>query len=91
MFAWSEVENVESVRVLGLPFFGEGVRITLEEVMFWGVPRRLLFFSGIKARTGDILGFAESRGAKARRRARQGQEHVRGTLREHRRPRRAPR
>ncbi len=30
MFAWSEVEKVERVRVLGLPFFGEGVRITLK-------------------------------------------------------------
>ena len=38
-FAWSEVEKVERVRVLGLPFFGEGVRITPKEVMFRGVPR----------------------------------------------------
>ena len=56
--------------MLGLPFFGEGVRITPKEVMFRGVPRRLLFFSGTKARTSDILGLAESRGAKVRRRAR---------------------
>ena len=70
MLAWSEVEKGERVRVLGLPFFRGGVRITLEEVMSWKVPRRLLFFSGIKARTGEILGFAESRGVEVKRRAR---------------------
>jgi hypothetical protein len=70
VFAWPEVEKVERVGVLGLPFLGEGVRSTLKEVMFWGIPRRLLFFSGTKARTRDILGFAEARGVKVIRRAR---------------------
>jgi hypothetical protein len=46
------------------------VRITLKEEMFWGIPRRLLFFSRTKARTREILGFAESKGVKVRRRAR---------------------
>jgi hypothetical protein len=70
MFACPEIEKMERVRVFGIPFLGEGVRITLKEVMFWGIPRRLLFFSGTKARTRDILGSAESRGVKVRRRAR---------------------
>ena len=70
MFAWPEVEKMEGVRVFGLPFLGEGVRITLKEELFWGIPRRLLFFSRTKARTKDILGFAESRGVKVKRRAR---------------------
>jgi hypothetical protein len=70
VFAWPEVEKMERVRVFGVPFLGEGVRITLKEVMFWGIPRRLLFFSRTEARTKDILGFAESRGVKVKRRAR---------------------
>ena len=59
VFVWPEVERME--RVFGLPFLGEGVRITLKEEMFWGIPRRLLFFSRTKARTRDILGLAESK------------------------------
>jgi len=70
MFAWPEVEKVERVRVLGLPFLGEAVRITLKEEMFWGIPRRLLFFSRTRARTREILGFAESKGVQVKRRAR---------------------
>jgi hypothetical protein len=70
MFAWPEVEKMERVRVLGLPFLGEAVRITLKEEMFWGISRRLLFFSRTKARTRDILGFAESKGVRVKRRAR---------------------
>ncbi len=66
-FAWSEVERMERVRVFGLPLLG--VRITLKEVMFWGIPRRLLFFSGTRARTNDIPDFTESRGVKVKRRA----------------------
>ena len=59
---------MERVRVFGLPLLGEGVRITLKEVMFGGIPRRLLFFSETSAGTNDILGFAESRGVKVKRR-----------------------
>ncbi len=70
MFAWSDVEKMARVRVFGLPFLGEAVRITLKAEMFWGIPRRLLFFSRTKERTRDILGFAESRGAQVKRRAR---------------------
>ena len=70
MFAWPEVERMERVRVFGLPLLGEAVRITLKEEMYWGIPRRLLFFSRTRARTREILGFAESRGVKVRRRAR---------------------
>jgi hypothetical protein len=70
VFAWPEVEKMERVRVFGLPFLGEGVRITLKEEMFWGIPRRLLFFTRTRARTREILGFAEPRGVKVKRRAR---------------------
>ena len=69
VFAWPDVERMERVRVFVFPFLGEGVRITLKEVMFWGIPRRLLFFSSRRARTMDILGYAESKGVKVRRRA----------------------
>jgi hypothetical protein len=70
VFAWPEVEKMERVRVFGLPFLGEGVRITLKEEMFWGIPRRLLFFTRTRARTREILGFAEPRGVRVKRRAR---------------------
>ena len=79
MFVWPEVEKMERVRVFGLTFLGEAVRITLKEEMFWGIPRRLLFFSRTKGRTRDILGFAESRGVRVKRRAR---NMLRGALRE---------
>ena len=68
-FAWSEIERMERVRVLGLPFFGEGVRFTFKERAARGIPRRLLFFSFGKGRTLDILGCAESRGVSVERRA----------------------
>jgi hypothetical protein len=70
MFSWPEVEKFERGRVLALPLLGEGVCITLKEEMFWGVPRRLLFFSGTRARSSDILEFAESKGVAVKRRAR---------------------
>jgi hypothetical protein len=69
MFAWPDIEKMERVRVFVFPILGEGVRITLKEAMFWGIPRRLLFFSGTRERTMDILRFAESKGVKVRRRA----------------------
>jgi hypothetical protein len=70
VFARPEVEKMERVRVLGLPFLGEGVRITLKEVMFWGIPRRLLFFSGLGRGRGTYSGSPRPRGVKVNRRAR---------------------
>jgi hypothetical protein len=68
-FARSDVEMMERVRVLGLPFLGEGVRFTLREKMLQGMPMRFLFFSWSKSRTMDILGFAELKGVTVERRA----------------------
>ena len=53
---------MERVRVLGIPFFGEGVRVTFGEWVARGIPKRLLFLSFGKGRTLDILGHAESKG-----------------------------
>jgi hypothetical protein len=60
---------MERVRVLALPFLGEGVRFTLKEVMVWGIRRRFVFFSGSKGRTMDILDLSESKGVRVQRRA----------------------
>ena len=68
-FGWQEVEAMERVRVLALPFLGEGVRFTLKEVMVWGIRRRFVFFSGSKGRTMDILDLSESKGVQVQRRA----------------------
>jgi hypothetical protein len=68
-FAWSDVEMMERVRILGLPFLGEGARFTLREKMLQGMPMRFLFFSWSKGRTMDILGFAELKGVTVERRA----------------------
>ncbi len=68
-FVWHEVEKMERVRVLGIPFLGEGVRVTLKEVMVWGTRRRFIFFSGRKVRTMDILELAESQGVRVEKRA----------------------
>ena len=68
-FGWQEVQEMERVRVLSIPFLGEGVRFTLQEVMVWGIRRRFVFFSGRKGRTLEILELAESKGVRVERRA----------------------
>ena len=68
-FAWPEVREMQRVRIFGLPFLGEGVRITFKELLAKGIPKRFLFFSWSKGRTEDILEFAESRGVRVERRA----------------------
>jgi hypothetical protein len=68
-FSWSEVREMERVRIFALPFLGEGVRVTFKEIVAKGIPRRFLFFSWSKGRTLDILGYAESKGVKVERRA----------------------
>jgi hypothetical protein len=45
------------------------VRVTFKEQVARGVPRRLLFFTLARGRTMDILWFAESRGVRVERRA----------------------
>ena len=67
-FFWPEVRKIERVRMLGIPFLGEGVRVTFEEMVVRGIPRRFLFFSWSKGMTLDILGYAESKGVKVERR-----------------------
>ena len=42
-FSWPEVKETERVRIFALPFLGEGVRVTFEETVASGIPRRLLF------------------------------------------------
>jgi hypothetical protein len=68
-FGWPDVREMERVRIFALPFLGEGVRVTFKEGIARGTPKRFLFFSWSKARTEDILGFAESRGVRIERRA----------------------
>ena len=60
---------MERVRVLVIPFLGEGVRFTLKEIMVWGIRRRFVFFSGSKGRTMEMLEVAESKGVRVERRA----------------------
>jgi hypothetical protein len=60
---------MERVRVLAVPFLGEGVRFTLKEAIVWGVRRRFVFFSGSKGRTLEMLELAESKGVRVERRA----------------------
>ena len=68
-FGWQEVEQMERVRVLAIPFLGEGVRFTLKEVMVWGIRRRFVFFSFSKGRTLKMLDLAEAKGVRVERRA----------------------
>ena len=67
-FSWPEVKEMERVKIFALPFLGEGVRFTFEEMVARGIPRRFLFFSWRKGRTLDILGYAESKGVRVERR-----------------------
>jgi hypothetical protein len=68
-FGWGEVEKMERVRVLGLPFLGEGVRVVLKGTVGLGVSRRFVFFTLTRGRTMDVLRFAESRGVRVEREA----------------------
>lgn len=69
VFAWSAMGELRRVRIFGLPFLGEGVRITFEDLLAKGTPKRLLFFSWSRGRSEDILEFAGSRGVRVERRA----------------------
>ena len=69
-FGWGEVERVERVKVLGLPFLGEGARFTLVDTTARGKSRTLLFYTLARSRTLEILDFAESKGARVERKAR---------------------
>jgi hypothetical protein len=68
-FGWHEIEKMERLRVLAIPFLGEGVRFTLKEIMVWGIRRRFVFFSLSKGRSLRMLKLAESKGVRVERRA----------------------
>ena len=67
-FKWHEVEVMERIKVFALPFFGEGVRVTLKERIA-RVPRRFIFYSWSRGRTMEILRLGESEGVRVDRRA----------------------
>jgi hypothetical protein len=69
-FGWNEVEKIERMRYLGIPFLGEAVRFTLRESSV-GTGSRIFSFSGImtKRSTEEIVDFGESKGAEVEREA----------------------
>ena len=69
-FGWEEVEKIERMRYLGIPFLGEAVRFTLKP----GPTRtgsRTFSFGGImtKRTTEEIVDFGESEGVRVEREA----------------------
>ncbi len=67
-FGWNEVEKIERMRYLGIPFLGEAVRFTLRESSV-GTGSRIFSFGGImtKRTTEEIVDFGESKGAEVER------------------------
>ncbi len=69
-FGWNEVEKIERMRYLGIPFLGEAVRFTLRESSV-GTGSRIFSFGGImtKSTTEEMVNFGESKGAEVEREA----------------------
>ena len=67
---WYEVEKIERMRYLGIPFLGEAVRFTLRESSV-GAGSRIFSFGGImtKRTTEEIVDFGESEGVRVEREA----------------------
>ena len=66
-FGWEEVEKIERMRYLGIPFLGEAVRFTLKPGPA-GTGSRTFSFGGIlsKRTTDEIVAFGESEGTRLR-------------------------
>ena len=69
-FGWEEVEKIERMRYLGIPFLGEAVRFTLKPAPM-GIGLRTFSFGGImtKRTTEEIVDFGESEGVRVEREA----------------------
>ena len=69
-FGWDEVEKIERMCYLGIPFVGEAVRFTLKEGLT-GTGSRMFSFGGMmtKRTTNEIVDFGESEGVKVERQA----------------------
>jgi hypothetical protein len=69
-FGWEEVEKIERMRYLGIPFLGEAVRFTLREGPM-GTGSRIFSFGGIMTRriSDEIVDFGESKGVEVERAA----------------------
>jgi hypothetical protein len=67
-FGWDEVEKIERMRYLGIPYLGEAVRFTLKADPTGTCSRMFSFGSMMTKRTTDeIIDFGESEGVKVER------------------------
>ena len=69
-FGWEEVEKIERMRYLGIPFLGEAERFTLKPGPA-GTGSRTFSFGGIlsKRTTDEIVAFGETEGVRVEREA----------------------
>jgi hypothetical protein len=69
-FGWEEVQKIERMRYLGIPFLGEAVRFTLKSGPT-GSGSRTFSFGGImtKKTTEEIVDFGEMEGVRVEREA----------------------
>ena len=69
-FGWEEVQKIERMRYLGIPFLNEAVRFTLKPAPT-GTGSRTFSFGGImtKRTTQEIVDFGESEGVRVEREA----------------------
>ena len=68
--AWSEVEKVERVKMLGMPLSGEAARVTVSGSPAMDGTQSFLFFTFWRRRTLEVLDIAESSGAPVEQKAR---------------------
>ena len=69
-FGWEEVEKIERMRYVGIPFLTEAVRFTLKAAPT-GTGSRTFSFGGIMTKriTEEIVDFGESEGVRVEREA----------------------
>jgi hypothetical protein len=69
-FGWDEVEKIERMCYLGIPYLGEAVRFTLKESPT-GSGSRMFSFGGMmtKRTTDEIVDFGETEGVEVERQA----------------------
>jgi hypothetical protein len=69
-FGWEEVEKIERMRYLGIPFLGEAVRFTLKPAPTGSGSRTFSFGGNMSRRTTDeIVAFGETEGVRVEREA----------------------
>lgn len=69
-FRWPEIERAERVKVLGIPFWGEGIHFIMAKAPKKVGSGGFIFYTATRGRTINILGLLESKGVRVAKKAR---------------------